>query len=108
IKPDNLMVDIEHRIRGEKKDPYSEKWVPRIVGAKAISEELIGNFMSFLGAYLNNNTSMSNFCNDEINNIMCSIIEYVAEDLTVNAGTYDIKGNYTEMTRSWYLSIIKL
>ena len=26
INPDNLMVDIEHRIRGEIKDHYTKQW----------------------------------------------------------------------------------
>ncbi len=46
LNPDNLLVDIEHRIRGEKKDPYSSQWVAISPGMKPISEKLISNFIS--------------------------------------------------------------
>ena len=99
INPDNLLVDIEHRIRGEKKNPYSQEWEPISEKKIAISEDLIINFISFLGAILNQNVSMSNFSSNEINNMMEMIITYVASDLTVNDEKYGIQGNYNEMSR---------
>ena len=99
INPDNLLVDIEHRIRGEKKNPYTNQWEPISKGQKPISEDLVVNFMSFLGSILTQNTSMSNFTPNEINNIMEMVIEYIRDDLTVNDAKYGIVGNYTEMTR---------
>ena len=42
---------------------------------------------------------MSNFSNTEINNIMDNIIEYIADDLTVNDDKYGIIGDYQEMSR---------
>lgn len=99
LNPDNLLVDIEHRIRGEKKNPYTKQWEPISADAKPINQELITNFMSFLGAILNQNVSMSNFSADEINNMMSMIISYVKIDLTTNDEKYDIVGNYVEMTR---------
>lgn len=98
LNPDNLMVDIEHRIRGEKKDPYSNQWISGNT-KKPVSEKLITNFMSFLGAILNQNTSMSNFSGDEINNMMEMIITYVGVDLVVNDEEYGIVENYPEMWR---------
>ncbi len=99
LNPDNLLVDIEHRIRGEKKDPYSGAWVPISPGQTGISEELVSNFISFLGAILNQNTSMSNFSADEINNMMEMIVVYVGIDLDVNDVKYGIEDNYPEMWR---------
>ena len=99
LNPDNLLVDIEHRIRGEKKDPYSSQWVPISNNQKPISEKLVSNFVSFLGAILNQNTSMSNFSADEINNMMDMIVTYVGIDLDVNDVEYGIEDNYPEMWR---------
>ncbi len=99
LNPDNLLSDIEHRIRGEKKDLYSNQWVPISKGQKPISEKLVSNFMSFLGAILNQNTSMSNFSADEINNMMEMIVVYVGIDLDVNDKEYGIEDNYPEMWR---------
>lgn len=99
INPENILIDIEHRIRGEKKDPFTKEWVPISKTQKPISEELIANFMSFLGAHLNQNVSMANFSPTEINNIMDIVINYVKSDLSVNAHIYHIKGDYPEMTR---------
>ncbi len=99
LNPDNLLVDIEHRIRGEKKDPYSGQWVPISKVQTPISEELVSNFISFLGAILNQNTSMSNFSADEINNMMEMIVTYVGIDLDVNDAKYGIEDNYPEMWR---------
>jgi len=99
LNPDNLLVDIEHRIRGEKKDPYSNQWIPISKDHKVISEKLVSNFISYLGSVLNQNTSMSNFSANEINNLMHMIISYIGVDLDVNDKTYGIEGDYPEMTR---------
>lgn len=99
INPDNLLSDIENRIRGRKKNQYTKEWEPISQNQKPVNEELITNFMSFLGAILNQNVSMSNFSAGEINNMMSMIITYVKNDLTVNDVKYDIVENYTEMSR---------
>jgi len=97
INPDNLLTDIEHRIRGEKKD-YTGQWVV-ISSGFIVSEELVANFISFLGCILNQNTSMSNFKEKEVNNLMELITDWVKEDLVVNAKKYGIEGEYTEYNR---------
>ncbi len=99
LNPDNLLVDVEHRIRGEKKNPFTKQWEPRTGASRIINEQLISNFMSFLGAILNQNVSMSNFSEREINNLMRIIISYVSNDLTTNDQKYGLSGDYTEMTR---------
>lgn len=98
INPDNLLTDIEHRIRGEKKNVYTQKWEAS-KDHKPVSEKLLSNFMSFLGAVLNQNTSMSNFSSDEINNMMEIIIKYIGKEMTVNDELYELVEDYTEMDR---------
>lgn len=102
INPDNLLSDIEHRIRGEKKD-YTGEWVPISEEAKVVSEELVADFISFLGCILNQNTSMSNFSPQEINNLMELIRNWVSRHLIVNAEKYGIEGQYSEYDRIAYI-----
>jgi len=99
INPDNLLTDIEHRIRGEKKDLNGMTWSVISKDGKVVSEKLIANFISFLGCILNQNTSMSNFKEGEINNMMGMITDWVQDDLVVNAKEYGIEGQYTEYNR---------
>lgn len=99
INPDNLLMDIEHRIRGEKKNAYTGEWESISETKSKMSDELVSNFMSFLGCILNQNTSMSNFTHTEINNLMEVIIEWVISDLSVNGNKYGIEGQYTEYDR---------
>jgi len=96
INPDNLMTDIEHRIRGNKKD-YNGEWVTN--EEAKISEELISDCMSFLGSILNQNTSMSNFSPMEINNLMELIRNWYTGHMVVNAERYGLEGRYSEWTR---------
>lgn len=98
INPDNLLADIEHRIRGEKKD-YTGEWTPISKTGKPVSEELVSDFISFLGCILNQNTSMSNFSPQEINNLMDLIRNWVMGHLIVNASIYGIEGQYSEYDR---------
>jgi hypothetical protein len=98
INPDNLLADIEARIKGYRKDILTNKWI-RMVNAPEVSPILIGNFMSFLSAMLNNNTTLSNFRDKEINMIMRAVIKYVVDDLRSNSMIYGIEKNYSERTR---------
>lgn len=89
LNPDNLLEDIEHRIRGEKKNKFSSEWEKiNVKSNKEISELLIENYVSFLGSLLNQNTSLSNFSNTEINNLMSMIVEHIRDDLADNAENY--------------------
>ena len=99
INPDNLLADIEWRIRGYKKDTQTDTWKKIDKKSEEVNEKLVSNFMSFLGSILNQNTSMSNFSSGEINTIMEHIIEYIADDLTVNDEKYNIVDDYQEMSR---------
>ena len=98
INPDNLLADIEHRIRGEKKT-YTGDWVAISGKKQVVSEELVADFISFLGSILNQNTSMSNFTPQEINNLMDLIRTWVSSHLIVNAERYGIEGQYSEYDR---------
>lgn len=109
LNPDNLVEDIEHRIRGEKKNRYSKEWEKINPNSKKIiSDLLIENYISFLSSLLNQNTSLSNFSSGEINNLMNMIVEHIRDDLSDNASNYGFiyKDNYgndiinfNEMTR---------
>lgn len=99
INPDNIMADIEHRIKGYRKDIMTNEWVKINKDSPELNAELVSNFMSFLGSILNQNTSMSNFSASEINGIMDMLIEYIADDLDVNDKKYGLEGEYQEMSR---------
>ena len=89
LNPDNLLEDIEHRIRGEKKNKFSNEWEKIDSSSnKKVSGLLIENYISFLGSLLNQNTSLSNFSAGEINNLMGMIVEHVRDDLADNAEDY--------------------
>ena len=98
LNPELLLTEIEHRIRGEKKNHYTGTWEPIGVKDNAISEELVQNYVSFLNAYLTQNNSLSNFSPDEINNIMHVVIEFIRDDLSDNAEKYKLtKKNYIKV-----------
>lgn len=99
LDPQNLLEGIEHRLRGEKYDKLTNEWKPIGNVSIVISEVLISRLMSFLGAILNQNTTLSNYALVEINNRMELVIDYIKDDLTDNDEEYGLVGNYTEMTR---------
>lgn len=89
LNPELLLTEIEHRIRGEKKDAITDKWVP-ISEGHLVKEELVQNFIAFLNVYLTQNNSLSNFTPEEINNIMNVVTDYVRDDLSDNADKYGL------------------
>ena len=99
INPDNLLADIEYRIRGYKKNTITLEWEKINKKSPDINEKLVANFMSYLGSVLNQNTSMSNFSGGEINTLMEHLIDFIADDLTSNDEHYGLVGNYQEMSR---------
>ncbi len=99
LDPQNLLEEIEHRLRGEKFNKLIATWEPIGDFKIAIDERLISKLMSFLGSVLNQNTTLSNYSINEINNRMELVIDYIRDDLTDNDEEYGIEGNYTEMTR---------
>ena len=98
INPEKLVIDIENRIRGYKKDPTTGEWVA-ITDAKQVSEELVADVVSYLGAFLNDTQTLSNYSEREINNIMEKIIDYFKDALPDNDIKYGLVDDYHEMTR---------
>lgn len=99
INPSNLLDDIEHRLRGEKFNSVNEEWEPINKNGNGLNDELISKLISFLGSVLNQNTTLSNYSINEVNNRMALVIEYIRDDLTDNDEKYGIAGDYTEMSR---------
>jgi hypothetical protein len=89
LNPELLLTEIEHRIRGEKKNTYTEEW-ELISGENKVSEKLVQNYISFLNVYLTQNNSLSNYSPQEINSIMEVVIDYIKDDLTDNAIDYGL------------------
>jgi hypothetical protein len=90
IDPSNLLEEIEHRIRGEKKNTFTEEWQLIDVNSKPISEKLVANYISFLGSYLNQVVSHSNYSPREINSIMEVVIEHIRDDMSDSAEAYGL------------------
>lgn len=90
LNPELLLVDIEHRIRGEKKNSFTGQWEPISKDGTLLSEKLVQNYVAFLTPYLTQNNSLSNYSIEEINNIMYSVIDYIRDDLTDNAEEYGL------------------
>lgn len=90
LNPEQLLTEIEHRIRGEKKNHYTDQWEPISQESEPISEELVQNYISFLNVYLTQNNSLSNYSPEEINNIMSVVIDYVRDDLSDNSQRYNL------------------
>lgn len=99
LDPSNLLEEIEHRLRGEKFNKSNQEWEPIGNISIAINEILISRLMSFLGSVLNQNTTLSNYSINEINNRMELVIDYIRDDLSDNDSEYNLEGDYTEMTR---------
>ena len=99
LNPELLLTEIEHRIRGEKKNHYTDQWEPISKKSKPISEELVQNYISLLNVYLTQNNSLSNFSPEEINNIMGVIIDYIRDDLTDNGEKYGLTTKNTMIQR---------
>lgn len=102
LDPDNLLTDIEHRIRGEMKDKLSGQWV-RINKNVVVSDLLVSNCMSFLGSIVNQNTTMSNYSTGEVNALMENIIEFIKQDFVVNKEAYGLYDNYSEYNRIGFI-----
>jgi len=102
LDPENLLTDIEHRIRGEIKNRFSGEW-QRVVSSHQVSEQLVSNFMSFLGSIINQNTVMSNYSQGEVNAMLENIIEFIKQDFVINKEVYGLKDNYSEYNRIGFI-----
>lgn len=105
LNPESLLTEVEHRIRGEKKNPFTNDW-EIISGEQMVSEELVQKFISFLNAYLTQNTSLSNFSAQEINSIMQVVIEYIRDELSDNSIYYGLTKRET-ITRKVKVKVLQ-
>jgi hypothetical protein len=97
--PDNQLEEIEWRIKGYKKNSFTQKWEKINKDVPEPSPLLISRYISHLSSILNENTRFTNLSSIEINKIMRGIIEWLIDDMDTNAVTYDIGKEYTERSR---------
>lgn len=99
INPDNQLFEIEMRIKGYRKELNTNSWVKIDNNGKEPSPVLVSRFISYLSSILNQNTSISNISENQINKLMKLVIEYIVDDLDSNAQEYSLESSYTERTR---------
>lgn len=97
INPDNELENLEHRLRGDRKDNFTKQWIPN--KNCSINESLVQNYVSFLGSIINQNTSLSNLSTAQINKLMKLCIAWIVDDMDINCKKYGLKGQPSEMTR---------
>lgn len=107
INPEKLVIDIENRIRGYRKDPFTQRW-KEISKKKIVSEELIADIVSYLGAFLNDNTTFSNYSTIEINNLMEKVIDYLTDSLSDNDLKYGFKKEIVKTEKIKVKEIIRI
>jgi len=99
VNPERLIVEIEFRLKGYKKNQFTKKW--ELIGKieKQVSDELICDFLSILSANLTNNTTLSNFAPDEINRVMANLIRVLIDIIREKSDIYKLEDNYAERDR---------
>lgn len=103
--PDNQLVDIEWRIKGYKKNPYSKQWEKIDKKIPEPHPLLVTRYISMLSSLMNDNTRFTNLSGNEINKIMNMVIEWVCDDLDTNAQEYGLQTDYTERTRIGFVML---
>lgn len=99
ISPDNQLYEIEMRIKGFRKNIYTGAWEKISEDAPEPHPLLVQRFIAYLSSLLNQNTSLSNFSEMQINKLMFLVIEYITDDLSTHSEMYGLQHNYTERTR---------
>ena len=102
LSPDDILLEVHWRLRGYIKNPVTKQW-EKLSFSKEPSTLLISRFISYLSSVLNQNTTMSNLSPDEINAIMKLVINWTSDDLDAHQEEYELKGDYSEMTRIGYM-----
>lgn len=97
--PDNQLVDVEWRIKGYKKNPFTQQWEKIDSRASEPPPLLVGRYITYLSSILNDNTRFTNLSSTEINKIMKLVIEWLVDDLDTHAEEYGMGNKYTERTR---------
>ena len=98
LNPDNQLQEIEMRIKGYRKNQYGN-WEKIDESTEEPPKQLISKFISYLGSIMNQNTTLGNVSDHQVNKIMKMVIEYVTDELDSNEELYNLKNNYTEKTR---------
>jgi hypothetical protein len=99
VSPENQLYEIEMRIKGYRKNQYTNQWEKISADAPEPHPLLVQRFVSYLSSLLNQNTSLSNLSEMQVNKIMKLVIEYITDDLSANADMYGLTSDYTERTR---------
>lgn len=99
ISPSNYLQEIRWMIKGYYKDDRIGRWEKIDPEAKEPDPLLVSRFMAYLGSIINQNTTLSNLSENQVNKIMAQIIEYITDDLDAHAEDYEIGSDYTERTR---------
>ena len=99
LDPENQLKEIEMRIRGYKKNTFSQDWEKIDPDSPEPPRLLIMRFISYLSSMMNQNTTQSNLSEQQVNALMRLVISYVSDELDSNAGLYNLENNYTERTR---------
>ena len=99
LDPENQLKEIEMRIRGYKKNVFTNEWERIDPDSPEPPRLLIMRFISYLSSIMNQNTTQSNLSEGQVNAIMALVVGYVTDELDSNAALYNLENNYTERTR---------
>lgn len=104
LNPERLIVEIEFRLKGYKKNQFTRKW--ELIGdkEKEVSDELVSDVLSVLSGLLTNNTSISNYTPDEINKIMATLIRTLIDIIREKSHIYKLESNYAERDRIMFIT----
>lgn len=99
VNPERLIIEIEFRLKGYKKNQFTRKW--ELIGSreKKVSEELIQDFLSIISSQLTNNTTLSNYTPDEINRVMEILIKTMVDIIREKSDIYELEDDYAERDR---------
>lgn len=99
VNPERLIIEIEFRLKGYKKNQFTRQW--ELIGnrEKIVSEELIQDFLSIISSQLTNNTTLSNYTPDEINKIMETLIKNMIDMIREKSEIYKLEDDYAERDR---------
>lgn len=105
LNPERLIIEIEFRLKGYKKNQFTQNW--ELIGKreKEVSDELISDMLSILSGLLTNNTSVSNYTPDEINRIMRTLIRGLIDIIREKSLTYGLQHNYAERDRIMFICL---
>ena len=99
LDPENQLKEIEMRIRGYKKNYFTQEWEKIDPDTPEPPRILVSRFISYLSSIMNQNTTQGNLSEGQVNSLMRLVIEYLSDELDANSEIYNLENNYTERTR---------